>query len=374
MQDSALTTASNSSTKREWLYLVHKYSGLIAVPFLLLSIMLAVGLTHTQFLNTLSEKIYPSLPIPQVRLDEAVQSGSWEQALKVARLATGKDAHVITTRDENIVVVQAFAEHSHDPQVAKDNPHTQLLIDTRTMEIVRVQDKDTSLVSKGHGIHAYRFLGIQGFSLSTVSSIALLVLLISGGMLAWRDRKAGKKYERASLWHVRLGQLISVFVVIIALTTLDFEFSFFGQGDKNASHPISAVQLNEPVRLGSIDQARRLAELATGATPRAVFIRDGGNDLKFSEAGDGIGGKSVWMNANTMTINRITDWRNDQQALTFIVHDGRWLGGMNALNINDAAALVLLFLGINGTVIFLRKKRSSSTGKIATVSNAPETR
>ena len=276
----------------------------------------------------------------------------------MAKLAVGADAHVITTRDENTIVVQAFGQHSHDPQAAKANSTTQLLIDTRTMDIVRVQDANTSLVSKGHGIHAYRFMDIEGLSLSTVSSVALLVLLISGGMLAWRDRKAGKKYERVSFWHVRLGQVIGVFVVVIALTTLDFEFSFFGQSDRTASHPIPAVQLGEPVRPGSIDQARRMVELATGAAPRAVFIRKNGDDLKFSEVGDGIGGKSVWMNANTMSINRITDWRNDKQALMFILHDGRFLGGMNALNIYDVVAMIMLFLVINGVVIFLRKQKS----------------
>ena len=349
--------------KRDWLYLVHRIAGLIAVPFLFVSIVLAVSLTHTKLLNALSEKIYPSLPIPLVKLDEPVKPGSWEQALKVGKLAVGADAHVITTRDENTIVLQSFAEHTHDPEVARTNPQTQLLIDTRTMEIVRVQNKNTSLVSMGHGIHAYRFLGINAFSLSTVSSIALLVLLVSGGMLAWRDRKAGKQYERFSFWHVRLGQAIGIFVIVIAVTTLDFEFSFFGQPDKNASHPIPAVQLNEPVRLGSVDQARHLAELATGAAPRAVFIRDGGNDLKFSEEGDGIGGKSVWMNANTMTINRITNWRNDKQALSFILHDGRWMGGMNALNIYDVVAMIMMFLVINGIVVFLRKRKLSSAGR-----------
>lgn len=362
----ATAVLSTTVVKRDWLCLVHRIAGLIAVPFLTLSILLAVSLTHTHLLNALSEKVYPSLPIPQVRLDEPVKSGSWEQALKVGKLAVGADAHVITTRDENTIVLQSFAEHTHDPEVAKTNPQTQLLIDTRTMEIVRVQDKHTSLVSMGHGIHAYRFMGINAFSLSTVSSIALLVLLVSGGMLAWRDRKAKKNYERASLWHVRFGQAIGVFMIIIALTTLDFEFSFFGQPNKTASHPIPAVQLNEPVRLGSLDQARRLAELATGAAPRAVFIRDGGNDLKFSEEGDGIGGKSVWMNANTMTINRITDWRNDKQALMFILHDGRWLGGMNALNIYDVAATIMLFLVINGVAVFLRKRRTASTAASGT--------
>lgn len=356
MQDLHLP-APSVATKRDCLYLVHRLAGLIAIPFMLISIMLAVGLTHTRLLNALSEIIYDSKPIPQVKLDDPVIPGSWDQALKLAKLATGKDARVITTRAENIVNVQAFGNHSHDPQVAETNTHTQLLIDTSTMEIVRVEDKTNSLISQGHGIHAIRFFGIEGFSLSTVSSIALLVLLISGGMLVWRDRRESKQYPPTSFWHVRLGQAIGVFIIIIVLTTLDFEFAFSGGNDMTATHPISAVQLNEPVRSGSIDQARHLAELAIGAAPRAVYMSASG-ELKFSEAGDGIDGKSVWINANTMNIKRVTDWHNDKQAFRFILHDGRWLGGMNALNINDVVALILLILVISGTVIFLGVKKT----------------
>lgn len=58
---------------------------------------------------------------------------------------------------------------------------------------------------------------------------------------------------------------------------------------------------------------------------RLLFV-GGGADIKFSEVGDGIGGKSVWMDANKMTLNRITDWRNDKQAFVmFMLHDGRFL-------------------------------------------------
>lgn len=362
MQEATVVPALPAA-KRDWLYQAHRLAGLIAVPFLAVSIVLAVSLTHTQLLNALSEKLYPSLPVPLVKFNEPVKPGSWEQVLRVARLATGADAHVITMRDENTLVLQAFGQHSHDPEAAKSNSRTQLLIDTRNMEIVRVQDASTSLVSKGHSIHAYRFMDIEGLSLSTVSSLALLVLLLSGGMLAWRDRKAGKKYERASFWYVRLGQASGIFVLVIALTTLDFEFSFLGRSDGAATHLIPAVQLDEPIRPGSLDQARRLAELATGAAPRAAFIRDGGNDIKFSEAGDGIGGKSVWMNANTMSIKRITDWRNDRQAFKFILHDGRWLGGMNALNIYDVVAMIMMFLVLGGAWMAWRNYRARQAAK-----------
>ena len=348
----------SSPTSRElapWMkaaILVHQVIGLIAVPFLLISIAIAVSLTHTKLLLALSEAIYPSLPIPQVALDEAVQPGSWDQALRLAKAAVGTDAHVIGTRSDNVVSVSAFAQHSHDPVVAMTNPQTQLLIDTQVMRIVRVDDKTTSLFSQAHGVHAYRFFGIEWASIAFISAVSLLALLATGGVMAWLDRRAAKVYARRSRWHVRVGQVTGLLTIAVAVTTLDFEFNFF-QRDRTASHPIPAVSLDEPIRRGSIDQARTLVAKAIGATPRAVFIQ-GTDRIKFSEAGDGIGGKSVWVDGETMTIERITDWRNDAQALSFIIHDGRWLGGMDAFNINDAAALGFLFLTISGVVIRLR--------------------
>ncbi|MBU0621188.1 MAG: PepSY domain-containing protein [Gammaproteobacteria bacterium] len=343
-------------TARDWAYLVHKWTGLIAIPFLLLSIVLAVGLTHTRFLDALSDKLYPSLPIPEVKLDEPVKPGSWDQALRLANLATGKTGHVITSRDGGNLVMQSFEEHTHDPATAKTNPHLKIEIDTSSMQIVRVSDNSSSLVNKGHGIHAFRLFDQNWMSLSFVSSVTLLLLLVSGGAMVWRDRKANKQYAKASFWHVRAGQAIGVFILVIAITTLDFEFNWFGAGDRTASHPIPAVQLNGSLQAGSLDQARDLVRQATGALPLAVFIRKDGDDVKFSEAGDGIGGKSVWMNINTQTIERITDWRNDKQAFSFIIHDGRWLGGMNAFNINDAVALVMAFLVLGGAVLSWKKR------------------
>lgn len=60
-----------------------------------------------------------------------------------------------------------------------------------------------------------------------------------------------------------------------------------------------------------------------------------------------------------MTVKRITDWRNDNQALLFIVHDGRWLGGLNAFNINDAVALILLWLVAGGWMLYRSGQRSA---------------
>ena len=57
-----------------------------------------------------------------------------------------------------------------------------------------------------------------------------------------------------------------------------------------------------------------------------------------------------------MTLNRITDLRNDKQAFVFMLHDGRFLGGMNALNLYDVVSFLLLFLMVNGWVVY-RKSR-----------------
>ncbi|MDX9742122.1 MAG: PepSY-associated TM helix domain-containing protein [Gammaproteobacteria bacterium] len=350
MKESTHVSPSVASA-RDWLARIHGLAGLVSIPFLLVSILLAVALTHTQLVNALSEMIYPSLPIPVIELGEPVEPGSWDQARRIARLVAGSDGQVITMRDENIAVVQAFVRHSHDPEVMATNPRLQVLIDLRDMRILRIQDRTTSLVTQAHMIHAFRFFGIHALSVSTISSVLLVVLLASGAMLARLDRRAGRAYEGVAAWHVRLGRLIGLFVVIIVLTTLHLEFGLFGRGDRAASLPLPDVGLEGPVRPGSIDQARRLAGMAIGTLPRAAFIRGDGADVKFSEAGDGIGGKSVWMNANTMTVERMTDWRNDRQALNFIIHDGRWLGGMNALNINDIGALILLLVVISGGVL-----------------------
>jgi hypothetical protein len=336
--------------------LAHRIAGLVGIPFLLISIVIAVSLTHTKLLLALSEAIYPSLPIPQVALDEPVRPGSWDQTLRLAKLAAGSDARVIGARSDRIVSVSGFAQHSHDLEAAKSNPQTQYLIDTTDMRIVRVEGKATSIFSQAHGVHAYRFFGLEWASVAFFTTLALIVLLVTGALMGWHDRRVAKSYTRISQWHVRIGQAVALLTVAIAITTLDFEFNWF-RGDRTSTHPIPAVALDEPIQPGSIDQARRLVGMAIGATPKSVFIQTT-DRLKFSEDGDGIGGKSVWVNPQTMTIARITDWRNDSRTLSFIIHDGRWLGGMNAFNINDAVALGLLLLTISGLVIYYLRLKS----------------
>lgn len=349
-------TTEDNPRHPDYLLLAHRWSGLIGAPFLVLSILLAVGLSHAKLLDGLSERLYDSRPIPRVALKEAIQPGSWDQALQIAQQVTGARGQVITSRDENTLVVQAFVEHSHDPQVMKTNPHTHVVIDTRTMRVVDIRDKHTSLVSMGHRIHAFRLLDVEYLSLSLASSIALLTLLITGALLAWR--RGEEKLPPSRLWHIRLGQATGLLLVIITVTTLDFEFNLLGQPNRDASHPIPAVHLAEPLQPGSLDQARQLVRQATGTLPKGAYIHYSKGKVKFSEAGDGIGGRSVWVDTNTMTIKRITDWRNDRQALMFILHDGRWLGGLNAFNVNDTVALILLWLVLGGVALYLSRERT----------------
>lgn len=336
--------------------LVHRAAGFIALPFLLVSIALALGLSHASWLHAVSEAVYPSLPIPPVAFDEPVRPGSWDQASRLAQVAVGAPGRVITTRRTGVVAIGGFVSHQHDPAVAARNRHTQVLVDTHAMRIVRIEDKDRSLFTQAHGVHAFRFFGIEWLAVSTISVVALLVLLATGIVMAWRDRAMTRERTRMARGHVRTGGLLAAFIIAVSVTTLDFEFSFV-PNDRQASYPIPDVELAEAVRPGSIDQARALAARVIGAEPRAVFI-GGDGDLKFSEAGDGIGGKSVWVDDRAMKIVRITDWRNDTQALGFIIHDGRWLGGLNAFNINDAAAFGLLFLAWSGLAV-LRARRQA---------------
>ena len=349
--------------RQDWLVLIHRWSSWIALPFLLISILLGLALSHAQWLERWSTSLYPSLPIPAVQLDEPVQPGSWEQALRLAKLVTGKDGHVITTSamDDSIVVVQAFELHSHDPAVAKANPHLRVHIDARDMRVVRIDDKHHSLLSQAHGVHAIRFFDRDGWTIANVSAFAMLVLLLTGGWLGWRQsQKKGRDQtaqpDRWLRWHAISGKILALFILVIALTTLDMEFGLLPK-DRKATHPVPEVSLNEVLRPGSLDQARRVAAQATSGTlPRTVFIR-GSGEMKFSEVGDGIGGQSVWLDAQTMQIKRLTDWRNDRSALVFILHDGRWLGGLNAFNLYDAASLGLLFLMLTGLVRHVRRFR-----------------
>ena len=152
--------------------------------FLLVSIVLAMALTHPAALHALSAAIYPSLPIPAAAPAGPVQPGSWDQALALANAAHGTPAHVITARSDHLVEIGAFDSHDHDPNATSVNPRTLYLIDTDSMRIVRVEDRHTSLFNQGHGIHAYRFFGLEWLSVSMISAVALLLLLVSGVWLA----------------------------------------------------------------------------------------------------------------------------------------------------------------------------------------------
>jgi uncharacterized iron-regulated membrane protein len=239
----------------------------------------------------------------------------------------------------------------------KTNPFTQVVIDTRTMRVVDIRNKHTSLVSMGHSIHAFRLLDVEYFSLALVTSLSLLILVITGALLAHRRRHGEAPTTGPLRWHIRLGQATILLAGIIILTSVDFEFNLLGQQNQAASHPIPQVRLPDPLQPGSLDQVREIAKQAIGSSPKGAYIRRNQGEVKIFEAGDGIGGKSVWIDMDTMSIKRITDWRNDRQALMFILHDGRWLGGLNAFNINDATALVLLWLVLGGVALYRKRRK-----------------
>lgn len=340
---------------------VHRISALITAPFILTSVVIALALTHVQAVNEFSRSILPSKPIPNVRLAEPIKSGSWEQALKLANLAMQSDGKVITTARPNEVVIQGFGKRSHDIQHAKQNSNMRVYVDTTNMTITRMEDRENSLVLKAHAMHGFRLFNMRYLSLSVMTTLGLTIAFVTGMMLY--TGKGSYQGKGLSKWHYTLGVWSSAFLVIMIITTLMMEFSLFsGFGNKkDASHEIPAISLNVPKQLGSLDQGREVVKLAIGTMPKAAFIRDNGNSVKFSEVGDGIGGKSVYVNINKQEILKITDWRNDMQAFMFIIHDGRFLGGMNKFNIYDLGALILAFEIISGLIIFAKQASKKKT-------------
>lgn len=331
---------------------VHRISALITAPFILVSVVIALALTHVQAVNEFSRSILPSKPIPNVRLAEPIKQGSWDQALKLANLAMQSDGKVITTARPNEIVVQGFGKRSHDIQHSKQNSNMRVYVDTNNMTITRMEDRENSLVLKAHAIHGFRLFNMKYLSLSVMTTLGLTLAFVTGMMLY--TGKGSYQGNGMSKWHYTLGVWSSAFLVIMIITTMMMEFSLFsGFGNKkDVSHEIPAINLNVPKQLGSLDQGRAVVKLAIGEMPKSAFIRDNGNSVKFSQVGDGIGGKSVFVNINKQEIQKITDWRNDMQAFMFIVHDGRFLGGMNKFNIYDFFALVLAFEIVSGLIIF----------------------
>ena len=331
---------------------VHRISALITAPFILLSVVIAIALTHVQAVNEFSRSILPSKPIPNVHLSEPIKPGSWDQALKLANLAMQSDGKVITTSRPNEIVVQGFGKRSHDIQHSKQNSNMKVYVNTDNMTITRMEDRENSLVLKAHAMHGFRLFNMRYLSLSVITTLGLTIAFVTGMMLY--TGKGSYKGKGMSKWHYTLGVWSSVFLVIMIITTLMMEFSLFsGFGKKETvSHEIPTITLNAPKEFGSLAQGREVVKLAIGAMPKAAFIRNNGDNVKFSEVGDGIGGKSVFVNINKQEIQKITDWRNDMQSFMFIVHDGRFLGGMNKFNIYDFFALVLAFEIISGLLIF----------------------
>lgn len=338
---------------------IHRLAGWIALPFLTLSLLIALGLTHGSALHALSEALFDSLPISPVTLDEPVKPDSWDQALKLAGMAHGGTGRVITTRGPHRLEVGGFSSR-HDHGKTDRSMPTLYLIDSASMRILRTEGGRNSLFLMAHGMHAFRFFGVDWLSVAAITSFSLVTLLVSGLMIGAVDGKLGKRYSGASRLHLLLGRIVSLPVLVIVLTTLHLEYPMI-RNASSTSHPIPQGLLTSAPTMGSLDQARQLAAQVIGRPPEGAFIR-GDNMIKFSEAGDGIGGLSVVVNAATLSVQKITDWRNDFSTLVFVLHDGRWLGGMNAFNVNDAAALVLAFLAVSGLWIG-RRRRGTKDGQ-----------
>lgn len=344
------------SLRADWLTRLHRYVGLAGAPFITLSLFLAVGLTHPATLHALSARLFASAPIPACGLEELVRPGSIDQTVALVTRAHGLAPGVVVVDRQGLARVGGFVgEHRHG---ADGRPrHTTYVVDTRQQAIVRVEDIGSSLFLMGHGIHAYQWFGIDGLNLASVTSIALLVLLVTGVAMAVRDRRSGRSYHRRTRRHVLIGLGTGVFTLVIVVTTLMFDFPALLPDARLPSRPIPAVGLDEAPRPGSLDQAARLAERLLGSPPGSYFLRADGR-VKLAGFGRDRDGTALVVDTRSMRIERLEDWRNNLLSAAFIVHDGRYLGGLDGFNIMDAVSLALLYLTWGGTAIAWRRRRS----------------
>jgi hypothetical protein len=333
---------------------LHRYLGLAALPFIVLSVLIALALTHTAVLHALSARLFASLPIPPVALYDTVRPGSLEQVAALAALAHGSDPRVITVGPNGMARVTGFGNnHDHHGGGSGPSPSVTYLIDTDRMMIRRVEDETNSLFILGHNIHAYDFLGVRRLNLGTVTALAMLALVVTGWIVAQQLR--GRK-SRLGRWHAWTGKVTALLLLLIAFTTLALEFSEeIMTADNPPSLAIPEVTLDERLRPRSIDQGMRVAERATGSRPHSFYLRPDGT-MKFTDfAGDNLF-TAVYVDGDTMRIKRMEDARNNYNSLVFLLHDGRIFGGMNSLNIADLVGLALLFSGFSGLALHLRRR------------------
>ncbi|TCJ15176.1 PepSY domain-containing protein [Parasulfuritortus cantonensis] len=339
---------------------LHRCVGLAAAPFITLSLLLAVALTHPAALHATSARLFDSRAIPAVALAEPVRPGAIDQTVALVARAHGARPNVVVLDRTGLARVGGFAG-GHDHAGSRAPRHTTYVVDIRRQAIVRVEDLGNSLFLIGHGIHAYQWFGIDGLNLASVTACALLALLTTGLAMRVRDRRAGRSGSPPLRWHARLGLWSAPFTLVIAVTTLMFDFPALLPAPDPASRPIPALALAEPLHPGSLDQAAQLAERALGSRPHSYYLGADGR-VKLAGFGADIAGDAVVVDTRSMRIERIEDWRNNPVSAAFIVHDGRYLGGLDGFNIMDAVALVLFYLTWGGAAAAWRRWRLRRRG------------
>jgi hypothetical protein len=341
----------------------------------IIALLLALPLAHTGLSAKISQQVWASRAIPATQLKEPIRQYSLDQAFRLATQAYNSDPNIISPEvramyedkpcvvafddNSNVIRVGVFMPKPHKPGEHSTNHdatlHLSYIVDGNTMKVIRINDDYNSLVSITQAVFIYEFFGIHGLNLSNISAVVLLLMLISGIVMFIRDAGAQGKYNRLSTAHRYMGVSVSIFIAIISVTSLMFNFPALFSA-KTPSLPIPNVVLNESVHSGSMDQAVRLVTLVMGAKPHIIFTLPN-NNLSLSNFTNDNTGKSVIINTNTMTITRIEDWSNSPRMLTYILHDGRYLGGRDIFTINDVAAMAMIFMVISGWAIYVQKLR-----------------
>ena len=150
-------------------YLAHRYIGVIVGIFIVIIAVTGFALNYIQFLNQMSTKMMQSKPIPDIQLDEPIQQGSINQAVALAEKVMGTHPHMLHLDRGGIVRASGFMG---------DKLGTTVFIDTKTMKIIRIEDRTNSLRVLFFQLHDGKFFGSEWFS--NIPAMALVFLTISG--------------------------------------------------------------------------------------------------------------------------------------------------------------------------------------------------
>ena len=150
-------------------YLAHRYIGVILGIFIVIIALTGFALNYMQFLNQVSKQMMASKPIPAVSLDEPIQAGSIDQAVRLTEKVMGTHPHMLHLDRGGIVRAGGFMG---------DKAGTTIYVDTKDMKIVRVEDQSNSLRVLFLRLHDGKFFGSEWFS--NIPAIGLVLLTISG--------------------------------------------------------------------------------------------------------------------------------------------------------------------------------------------------